>query len=297
MDYTGKVVVITGAASGLGAAMAGVFARAGAHLALLDIDADALARAAQQWRDAGTEVLDFPLDVADSDNIAEAIAAIAARFDGIDVLAANVGVQHISALDKLTRADWDWVFNVNVHGMIETVQQCLPLIRSRRGSRHIVLTASSSVLTPCERIGAYVASKYAVTGYGEVLRQELADEGINVALMFPSGMITRHIESSMAARPATLAPAHIDPEDVEAMKSSLERFSGLDVQSADYAVRHLLTDLEAGHPYIITHGDLNDALERYDIAMRDANERAQRPDARPIASIIDDGTLQTDTTE
>jgi short-subunit dehydrogenase len=122
-------------------------------------------------------------------------------------------------------------------------------------ARHIVLTASASVFQFGARMAAYVASKFAVAGYGEVLRQELADEGINVALLFPAGMATRHIESSMAARPAQLGESRFDPDDIEVMIKSAGIDRAAHVASAEEAVRNLLAELRAGHRYIFTHGD------------------------------------------
>ncbi len=197
-DYRGKTVAITGAASGLGAAMADVFAAAGAHLALFDIDTARVEEKATALRGQGREVLAMGVDVVDNAALAAAAEAVAARFGRCDVLCANVGVQQFGAIDCLAPQDWSWVMSVNVLGVIGTVKAFLPLLRQTDGERHIVLTASSSFFTPGVRMAAYVTSKYAVVGYGEVLREELAGEGIHVALLFPAGMSTRHLASSAA---------------------------------------------------------------------------------------------------
>src|SRR4030095_1139642 len=112
------------------------------------------------------------------------------------VCCANVGVQQFGVIDKLTEDDWEWVCNVNLLGTVRTVREFLPLIRARRGWLLIVLTASSSVLAPAVRLGAYQTTKFAVMGFGETLREELAGEGIGVSLVFPAGMMTRHLETS-----------------------------------------------------------------------------------------------------
>jgi NAD(P)-dependent dehydrogenase (short-subunit alcohol dehydrogenase family) len=146
------------------------------------------------------------------------------------------------------------VLSVNVMGVIQTVDAFLPLLRAAQGERHIVLTSSSSYFTPGVRMAAYVTSKYAVVGYGEVLRMELADEGINVALLFPGGMTTRHLESSVKARPAALGVSRLDPADIRAMVASAKISHEKDVATAEHAVRNLLAELRGKHPYIITHG-------------------------------------------
>jgi NAD(P)-dependent dehydrogenase (short-subunit alcohol dehydrogenase family) len=253
-EYQGKTVVITGAASGLGAAMADVFAARGARLALLDIDGERAEAKAAELRARGLDVIAMAVDVADKASLAAAAETVANRFGGCDVLCANVGVQQFGAIDKLTDEDWTWVLSVNVMGVINTVASFLPLLRSASGDRHVLLTASSSYFTPGIRMAAYVTSKYAVVGYGEVLRQELAAEGINVSLLFPGGMATRHLQSSVAARPRELGESRLDRADIEAMMASVDMTQENHVATAEHAVRNLLAELEARQPYIITHG-------------------------------------------
>ncbi|WP_370309841.1 SDR family NAD(P)-dependent oxidoreductase [Sinimarinibacterium flocculans] len=261
MEYQDKTVVVTGAGSGLGAAIADAFAGAGARLALLDIDAERAHAKAADLAARGTEAIAIGVDVADKASVAAAAQAVASRLGGCDVLCANVGVQQFGAVDRLSDEDWTWVLSVNVRGVIDTVSAFLPLLRHREGLRHIVLTASSSYFTPGVRMAAYVTSKYAVVGYGEVLRMELAEEDINVALLFPAGMATRHLESSVRARPAALGPSRLDRDDIRAMMASAKMSPEKDVATPEHAVRNLLADLRTRQPYIITHGGYRDQIE------------------------------------
>jgi NAD(P)-dependent dehydrogenase (short-subunit alcohol dehydrogenase family) len=278
VEYQNKTVVVTGAGSGLGAAMADVFANAGAQLALLDIDAARVEAKAAELRGRGVEAMAIAVDVADQVSLGAAAGSVQARFGRCEVLCANVGVQQFGAVDKLGDADWHWVLSVNVKGVIDTVSAFLPLMREAQGERHIVLTSSSSYFTPGVRMLAYVSSKYAVVGYGEVLRQELAPEGIHVALLFPGGMATRHLESSVQARPAALGPSRLDRDDIRAMMASAKMSPEKDVTTAGHAVRNLLADLRDRHPYIITHGGYRDQIEqRHRLVM----EAFDRMEARP----------------
>jgi NAD(P)-dependent dehydrogenase (short-subunit alcohol dehydrogenase family) len=181
---------------------------------------------------------------------------------GCHILCANVGVQQFGRIDRLTEGEWSWVLNVNVLGMIRTVSAFLPLLREADGWRQVALTASSSVLVPGVRLGAYITSKHAVLGYGEVLRMELAEEGIGVSVVFPAGMSSRHLESSAKARPAELGEWTIAPDDVEALMSSRSIDVASHVVSPEQAVRNLLAELRANHPYIITHGEYRAGFER-----------------------------------
>ena len=260
-DYTAKAVAITGAGSGLGAAMADRFAGAGARLALLDIDGVRAEAKAADLRERGVEAFAACVDVADKASVAAAAAQFEERYGACHALCANVGVQQFGAIDTLSEQDWQWVMSVNFMGTINTVGAFLPLLRAGQGPRHIVLTASASYFQIGARMAAYIASKFAVVGYGEVLRRELAPEGINVALLFPAGMATRHIESSIAARPQAFGASRFDMDDIQAMMADVGIDPAEHVVTADYALRNLLAELDAGARYIITHANYRHQVE------------------------------------
>ena len=143
------------------------------------------------------------------------------------------------------------------------------MLRAADGFRRIVFTASSSVLAPGVRLAAYQTTKFAVTGFAETVRAELADEGIGVTILFPGGMMTRHLESSALARPTDLGPSETSPGDVEAMLAYQPMGEG-DVVDAEHAVRNLVADLLGDEPYSLTHGSYREQYNQ----RRDALERA-----------------------
>jgi NAD(P)-dependent dehydrogenase (short-subunit alcohol dehydrogenase family) len=271
-DWSGKTAAVTGAGSGLGAAMADLFASAGAAVALLDIDATRAEAKADDLRQRGHDAVALAVDVADRQSVTVAASAVRDRFGGCHALCANVGVQQFGAIDRLTEQDWQWVMSVNFHGVVHTVDAFLPLLRRCEGQRHISITSSASYFQLGIRMAAYVASKFAVTGYGEVLRAELAGEGINVSLLFPAGMATRHIESSMAARPAAFGPSRLDREDIDAMIAD-SAVDAADIATPDYAVRNLLDDLATCEPYMFTHGSYRNQIEERQQRQLSAFER------------------------
>src|ERR1700709_209221 len=178
-DLQGRNAVVTGGGSGLGAAMAHALAEAGANVALLDIDADAAAANASTIADhAGGTTMAAPCDVGDTASVVTAAEHVRVTLGGCDILCSNVGVQQFGAIDKLTDQDWQWILNVNVVGTRRTGAEVLPMLRAGSGLRRIVFTASSSVLAPSVRLGAYQTSKFAVLGFAESLREELTGEGI-----------------------------------------------------------------------------------------------------------------------
>src|SRR4051794_33259378 len=182
-DLRGRIAVVTGGGSGLGAGMCREFASAGMAVAALRIDeGNAQATAESLAHEFGVPTVAARVDVGDTASVHAAAASVRAALGGCDVLCANVGVQQFGAIDRLTEDDWRWVLEVNVLGTVRTVAAFLPMIRERgdaaeAGVRRVVLTASSGALVPGVRLAAYTASKDAVIGYGDTLRQELADEG------------------------------------------------------------------------------------------------------------------------
>lgn len=271
----GRTAAITGAGSGFGAAMGRVFASAGMSVATLDIDEHAAAgTAAAITEEFGVSTTSQRVDVGDAASVGEAARHVQRTFGGCDVLCANVGVQQFGAIDQLTDEDWRWVLDVNVLGTVNTVRAFLPLLRERRGWRRIVLTASSSVLAPAVRLGAYQTTKFAIMGFGETLREELACEGIGVTIVFPGGMMTRHLETSAKARPEHLRETGASADDLDAMLAHRPMGDG-DVVIAKHAARNLLGDLLADALYSITHGSFRPVYEQRRAAMDAAFDRME----------------------
>jgi NAD(P)-dependent dehydrogenase (short-subunit alcohol dehydrogenase family) len=274
-DLAGRIAVVTGAGSGFGAALARTFALAGMAVAALDIDeAAARATATGLADELGVAATALRTDVGDPDSLAAAADHVRTTLGGCHLLCANVGVQQFGAIDRLTEDDWRWVIDVNVLGTVRTVRAFLPLLRAGAGWRQVALTASSGVLVPGVRLGAYQASKFAVMGFGETLRLELAGEGIGVSLVFPGGMLTRHLESSALARPASLGASVTLPDDIETMLAGSTMGEG-DVVTAEHAARNVLAELLADEPYVLTHGTYRQDYERRHAALEAAFDRME----------------------
>ncbi len=274
-QLNGKVAVITGGGGGLGAALGRVFAQAGMGVAALDIDEAAAAGTAAELAETfGVPTTSVRVDVGDAGSIEAAADHVEATLGGCDVLCANVGVQQFGAIDRLTDEAWSWVLQVNVLGTVRTVRAFLPQLRARSGFRRIVLTASSSVLAPAVRLGAYQTSKFAVMGFGETLREELAGEGIGVTLLYPGGMMTGHLDSSERARPPGLVATGAEDDDLATMLEH-RPMGADDVVMPDHAVRNLFADLEADEPYCLTHGSHRPVYEERRAAMDAAFDRME----------------------
>jgi NAD(P)-dependent dehydrogenase (short-subunit alcohol dehydrogenase family) len=258
---SGEVAVVTGGASGFGLALATRCAERDMKVALLDVDGDRAAGEAAAIASAhGVETLGLAVNVADDAAVQAAARAVADRFGRADLVMSNVGVQLFGSVERLTDREWQWVLDVNVVGAARIARAFIPLLRAAPRGR-LGFTTSSSVLDPASRLGAYQASKYALWGLAETLALELRGDGIAVSIVFPSGMMSRHLESSTAAQPDDLRRAIGEPEDFEAMMASNPEMVQAPANPDD-AAANVVDALLSGERYIITHGDLVGAVER-----------------------------------
>jgi UDP-glucose 4-epimerase len=181
---TGQSVVITGAAGGIGLATAWGFAREGARIALLDLDAAALERARSALAAEGHEVLALLCDVRDGASCSAAIDAVTAAWGGVDVLVNNAGISHRSLLADTDASVLHRVMGVNFFGAVHCTQAALPSLLARRGT--VVAISSVAGFSPLVGRTGYAASKHALHGFFDSLRAEVAGRGVNVLLVCPS---------------------------------------------------------------------------------------------------------------
>lgn len=195
-DLSGKVAVVTGAASGIGYAMAERWAASGMKVVLADIEEDALERAADELADAGT-VIAVPTDVSLPESVEE-LRRQAEALGRVTVVCNNAGVAGVSALPGWDKplAEWQWVLAVNLWGVINGVRAFLPgMVERDEGT--IVNTASIAGLLPLPFGTPYAASKHAVVGLSVTIRQELEIMGsrARVCVLCP-GWIRTHVADS-----------------------------------------------------------------------------------------------------
>jgi short-subunit dehydrogenase len=182
---SGKVVLITGAARGIGAELARMLAARGAHLSLVGLEPDRLAALA---RELGDRHVWFECDVTDQVALERAVEATAQTLGGIDVVVANAGIAcngtvAISPVDALVRT-----IEVNLIGVVRTVSATLPHVTAARG--YYLLISSAAALAPLPGISTYAAAKSGVEQFGNVLRLEVAHKGVGVGIAHPSWIDT-----------------------------------------------------------------------------------------------------------
>jgi len=254
------VAVITGGASGLGRALGERCAEQRMSVALLDLDGGRAASEAEALATThGIEAVGLPVDVADAASVEDAATAVEDRLGPADLVVSNVGVQLFGAVERFTDDEWRWVLDVNVIGSARVARAFLPQLR-RAAQGRLAFTTSSSILDPASRLGAYQASKFAVWGLAETLRLELADDGITVTVVFPSGMMSRHLETSEAAQPEQLRRPIAHDDDFEAMVTSNPGMASM-LATPEDAAAGVIEAILAGERYVITHGDLTAAVD------------------------------------
>jgi len=179
-----RSVVVTGAASGIGAALARRYARAGSRVALLDADAEGARRiAAELGRDTGA-ALAFRCDVTDDGDCRAAIAAVERAWGGVDVLVNNAGITHVGLFRDTELEVLRRVMEVNFWGAVRCTQAALPSLLARRG--RIAVLSSVAGFAPLATRSGYAASKHALHGFFGSLRAEHRRDGLRVTLVCPS---------------------------------------------------------------------------------------------------------------
>jgi NAD(P)-dependent dehydrogenase (short-subunit alcohol dehydrogenase family) len=184
------VAAVTGAAGAIGCAVAGKLLEAGAHVALLDRDAAALAAAQDRLaeRYGKAAVAAFVHDVTDEASTASAFAAICRRFGGVDIVVPNAGIALSAPLTEISLADWRRVQEVNSTGVFLTVREAARLLKLQGTGGNIVVISSKNVFAPGAQFAAYSASKAAASQLGKVAALELAAHGIRVNSVNPDAI-------------------------------------------------------------------------------------------------------------
>ncbi|MDX2647215.1 SDR family NAD(P)-dependent oxidoreductase [Streptomyces sp. PA03-1a] len=213
----GKVVLVTGASSGIGRATAIALSKAGALVAVGARRADRLKDLVQ---DAPGEMLAIDLDVTDHASVRDAVAAAVERFGGLDILVNNAGVMLSGPILGADTTEWTRMVETNLLGSMYAVHAALPHLLERKGA--VVQVSSTSGRTATAASGVYSATKFGVTAFAESLRQEVTEQGVRVVLVEPgfvSTELTSHItDPAIQAMAKSMAESMrtLQPEDIAA---------------------------------------------------------------------------------
>jgi NAD(P)-dependent dehydrogenase (short-subunit alcohol dehydrogenase family) len=207
----GRVAVVTGAASGIGFAVAYALAAEGARLLIADIDATAVNTAAAQIRATGAEVDSVELDVRDPEAVEEAGFRALDRFGGLHVAVNNAGIVNRGTSWELPLEAWHAVLDVNLWGVIHGIRGFVPRILETGTDGHVVNIGSMASVTALAGLGPYTVAKHGVLGLSDVLRAELAASGkpVGVSVVFP-GRIRSGMNPIGTVEPSSVALNVID---------------------------------------------------------------------------------------
>ena len=189
MQINDCVAVLTGAGSGIGRALALALAQKNCHLALADLNTDALAETAAQARALGVRVSEHRLNVADREAVAALPEAVMAEHGKVDLLINNAGVALGGNFDQVSTENFDWLMSINFDAVVCMCRAFLPLLKQRPAARVINISSLFGLITPAGQT-AYCASKFAVRGFSNALRLELKDTSVGVTVVHPGGVAT-----------------------------------------------------------------------------------------------------------
>jgi short-subunit dehydrogenase len=195
--FEGGTAIVTGAASGIGAALTTALAARGSNLVLLDRDAERLDEVAAAVRAAhpGLAVATYVADLSD-DAAADRVALqLAAEHPETTLLVNNAGVALGGRLDQVTLDEFDWVMAVNFRSVVRLTHAFVPVLKQHPGAHLVNVSSVFGIMAPAGQ-AAYSASKFAVRGFSEAVRHELAENGVGVTVVHPGGIKTRIAESA-----------------------------------------------------------------------------------------------------
>ncbi|HJO23368.1 MAG: SDR family NAD(P)-dependent oxidoreductase [Myxococcota bacterium] len=235
-DLEGKTAVVTGSASGMGFAFAECFGREGMNVVMCDIEEKALRAAAAQLESAGASVLPVIADVSDEASMDHLGEASREAFGGVHVVCLNAGISPPTGpMETLTANDWRWTLGVNLWGVIHGIRVFLPTLQDQ-DEGHIVVTASVAGLTSYPWLGAYNASKHAVTTIAETLYAELLENGskVRISCLCP-GAVATNIGDAERNRPKELRNAAASRVEQSDLASFSEIFEAIAAKPAAVA--------------------------------------------------------------
>jgi len=233
-DFSGRVAAITGAASGIGRALADALARRGAHLALSDIDDAGLAETVARCEGRGVKITTQHLDVADRGAVYEWAGRIVADHGRVNLTVNNAGVALGATVESMSYEDFERLMNINFWGVVYGTKAFLPYLKES-GDGHIVNLSSVFGLISVPSQSAYNAAKFAVRGFSDTLRMELEIEGakVSVTTVHPGGIKTNIARNARMDPSVSVIPGHRD--------KALADFERAFITSPEKAAQQILT--------------------------------------------------------
>src|SRR6478752_8724812 len=197
MKLTGKVAFVTGAASGLGREIAMEYSRAGASIAIADINLAASEAAAAEIKKAGGKAIGVAVDVTSEEQVEAGVAKTIAAFGGVDILVSNAGIQIVHPIEEFSYAEWKKMLAIHLDGAFLTTRACLPhMYKSGRGGSIIYMGSVHSKEASLLK-SAYVTAKHGLIGLAKVVAKEGAAHGVRANVICPGFVRTPLVEKQI----------------------------------------------------------------------------------------------------
>lgn len=237
MRLSGKVAVVTGAAGGIGYAIAQRFANEGARVAIVDVDHAESERAAKKIEEAtGQDALGLSADITNEAAVEAAIDAILRRYQGLDILVSNAGIQIISSLDRLSYADWRRVLAVHLDGAFLVTRACLShMYASERGGSIIYMGSVHSKLASVLK-APYVTAKHGILGLCRAVAKEGAQHSVRANVICPGFVRTKMVEAQIPEQARVLGLSEEDVVGKVMLKDTVDKQFTTTDEIADAAV-------------------------------------------------------------
>ena len=250
-----KVAIVTGAASGIGKAIAEIYAREGAWVAIADMNMAAATAAADELKAKGTSAMPLAMDVTDESQVNAGVAAVVEAWGGVDILVSNAGIQIVHPLEEFTYAEWKKMIAIHLDGAFLTTKACLPHMYAK-GSGSIIYMGSVHSKEASKLKAPYVTAKHGLLGLAKVVAKEGAAHGVRANVICPGFVRTPLVDKQIPEQAEKLGMSEADIIQKVMLKETVD---GEFTTVADVAEVALLfaafpSNALTGQSLVVSHG-------------------------------------------
>jgi 3-hydroxybutyrate dehydrogenase len=255
MNLENQVAIVTGAASGIGRAIAQRFARAGARVVIADLDRGAPAATAREINPDPGKAIGIAMDVTDEQAVNAGVAEAVSRFGGVDILVSNAGIQIVHPLEEFSYAEWKKLLAIHLDGAFLTTRACLPhMYRAGRGSLIYMGSVHSKLASVLK--APYVTAKHGLIGLAKTMAKEGAAHGVRANVICPGFVRTPLVERQIPEQSRTLGMSEEDVIRKVMLKDTVDgEFTTLDdVAEVALLFASFPSNALTGQSLVVSHG-------------------------------------------